>query len=375
MQKIAFLLICLILSASNCMAQKSIAIFGFKSPYLNTWGPEDVKSGVPGSEEAIIYMSEQLALLGYKVVVFANPHKGSSYSLPDANPRFVDADFNDGKKFDIGIIWRIPQLAKQISTRVNKLYFWPHDICGTQLNGPPGISSTLLSDDQFDYFSDVLWLSQWQRQQWIAVNGKWSKYDKIFGNGVQSDSARVIKERVNPYSCIYGSNYARGLEILLCIWPQVKASFPKATLDIYYGWQHWGNLSPEKEACMRSLVSKLEPLGVKDHECVGHEELTKAYEQASLWTYPCIAPETFCITALRAQYAGAVPVVLDGTALRETVQHGYKCNRPEDYLELLLMAMKDADKITLVQREKMGDFIEKEYTWKAIAKKWSLLFE
>src|SRR5262249_46369082 len=103
--------------------------------------------------------------------------------------------------------------------------------------------------------------------------------------------------------------------------------------------------------------------------------LNRAYEKASLWTYPCILPETFCITALRAQKAGAVPVIIEGTALPETVRHGYKCSTQEDYLATLTKAMNEAPKITLNERRKMGDFIDKEFTWEVLAKRWGDLFE
>ncbi len=126
---------------------------------------------------------------------------------------------------------------------------------------------------------------------------------------------------------------------------------------------------------MRKQIANLADFGVKDHGLVGHEELNRAYEKASLWTYPCVAPETFCITGLRAQMAGAVPVIIEGSALNETVRYGYKCGSQEEYLGALLKALKEADKITVADRQKMGDFILKEYTWKVLAEKWKKLFE
>jgi len=108
-------------------------------------------------------------------------------------------------------------------------------------------------------------------------------------------------------------------------------------------------------------------LGVKEHGQIGHEELNRAYESASLWTYPCIAPETFCITALRAQMAGAIPVIIEGSALKETVLHGYKCVNQVEYLPLLFKAMREAETVTSEERKKMGEFILKDYTWEKLA--------
>jgi glycosyltransferase involved in cell wall biosynthesis len=246
-----------------------------------------------------------------------------------------------------------------------KVYLWPHDECGF-----PGLTQELIQS-----FDDVLWLSKWQRMHWASGYPTFAKYTKTFGNGVNLEQFQSLKPRSNPYSCIYGSNYARGLEVLLDCWPQVKKRFPKATLDIYYGWQHWQQMTPEKEQKLRTQVAQLKTLDVQEHGLVSHEELNRAYEKASFWTYPCTMIEVFCITALRAQLAGAIPVIIEGSALPETVRHGYKCSKPEEYAATLIRAMEDAEKISLQDRKPLGDFIRKEYTWEKIARDWKELFD
>jgi glycosyltransferase involved in cell wall biosynthesis len=344
--------------------QNSVGIFTFKVAGVQPWDADSIKSGITGSEEAVIYMAEQLARLGYKVIVFADPPKDSVHSRPEANPRFVNVDFNDGSKFDIAIAWRMPDQALTLKSRAKKVYLWPHDTYHYPLN-----------EAMINGFDDVLWLSEWQREQWISVNPGFAKFKKIFGNGVNPEQFKEVQKRENPYSCIYSSNYARGLEVLLNIWPEIKKEFPKATLDIYYGWQHWGNLSQGKEFKMRLQVAQLASQGVQEHGLVGHEELNQAYAKTSLWTYPCIAPETFCITALRAQMAGAIPVIIEGSALKETVRNGFRCTTQEEYTAILKKALQQADQASVEERKKQGDFIRTEYSWEAISKKWHQLFQ
>ena len=84
-----------------------------------------MKSGITGSEEAIIFMSQQLAKLGYKVMVFGTPPKNSLYSLPEANPRYVELDFDDSTKFDIAIAWRTPEAADWLKKRARFVYCDP----------------------------------------------------------------------------------------------------------------------------------------------------------------------------------------------------------------------------------------------------------
>lgn len=358
------ILLFLLLLFTKELAADSIAIVTYKAANVPAWDPDSIHSGITGSEEAVIYMSQCLADLGHEVVVLGNPPPHSRHSRADANPRFADIDLEKNSTFDIAISWRMPWAGPALKQRADKVYFWPHDT-------PPGQKIDTQIVNSFD---GVLWLSQWQRKEWIANNSSFRVFKPIFGNGINLEQFNPVKERANPYSCIYGSNYARGLEILLQIWPEIKGLFPRATLDIYYGWQHWGLLSPEKESYMRAQVLSLAPLGVKEHGLVSHAELNRAYEQASFWTYPCIAAETFCITALRAQKAGAVPVIIDGTALTETVLHGYKCKHEKQYLQTLIKALSEAETIKLKDREQMGKFIEDEYTWAKIALEWNQLF-
>ncbi|MBS0626853.1 MAG: glycosyltransferase family 1 protein, partial [Verrucomicrobia bacterium] len=262
---------------------KTVAIVTYHAeglPLDQTWDPDSIKSGITGSEEAVIYMSEQLADLGYKVTVFGKPPLNSSYSEQGQNPRYLDVKTFDNAKavYDIAISWRMPVLASELKKCARKVYFWPHD----------RTFPLRLAKEQIEAFDDVLWVSEWQRKEWISKNPKFEKFTNIFGNGINPNQFKTVTKRKNPYSCIYGSNYGQGLSVLLDIWPKIKEEFPKATLDIYYGWRHFGFLTAEQEAKMRKQIVDLQPLGVIDHGMVGHYELNEAYSKASFWTYPCI---------------------------------------------------------------------------------------
>lgn len=365
MQTIILFVLCLILTShAACDSQKTIAIVTYKVYGAKPWDPDSIHSGVTGSEEAVIYVSQKLATLGYQVTVLGNPPEDSPHSAKDANPRFVDDGFDDGTHYDIAISWRMPDKALLLKQRATKVYLWPHDT----YHWP-------LTEEQISGFDDVLWLSNWQREQWMSINPGFATFTQIIGNGINPEQFSEVTQRKNPYSCIYSSNYARGLEILLDIWLGVKQEFPQATLDIYYGWQHWGLLSPEKEAKMRAQIATLRAFGVHDHGLVSHQKLNDAYAQASLWTYPCIGLEVFCITAIRAQVAGCVPVIIDGHGLIETVRHGYRCTKPDEYLATLLHAMREIRMVTVDERQKIGNFVREEYTWGLVAEKWKRLFE
>ncbi len=286
--------------------KKTIGIFTVKRSDVKPWDPDSIKSGIAGSEEAVIYISQHLVDLGYDVIIFGDPPLHSQHSSLSANPRYVDVNFDDYPRLDIAISWRMYALAGDLKKIANKVYLWPHDMC-----------SNILSKEEIKAFDGVLWLSEWQKTNWTTINPGLKKFTTTFGNGINPSQFSSIIERENPFSCIYASNYARGLDLLLSIWPEVKRDFPKATLDIYYGWEGFGILSEEKANNLRYSINNLSELDVSEKGKVGHEELNCAYSKASFWTYPCTNIEVFCISALRAQFSGAVPVIIRGSALSE----------------------------------------------------------
>lgn len=331
------------------------------------WDPDIIKTGITGSEEAVIYISQKLANLGYRVVVYGDIPEGSRYFSPDANPRYVPSDFLQlDTPFDIGIAWRQPETGKNLKKFAKKGYFWPHD--------PP---DQQIEPSLIEAFDGVLWLSRSQREEWIKINPAFGQFTYIFGNGINPEQFGPIQERKNPYSCIYASCYRRGLALLLDLWPKVKKHYPLATLDIYYGWRKSALTSPIEKFGLEAKIRSLEFLGVKEHGLVGHEQLNEAYQKASFWTYPCtsLRMETFCISALRAQFSGAIPVIISGSALKETVPHGFQCDEAKDYLNTLLYAMSQAEKISLDTRKAQRAFILEKYTWEKIAFLWKQYFE
>jgi len=360
--RIVLLIFCLYTSFNFA---ETIAIFTHKIDCVGNWDPDSLKTGLGGSEEAVVNMAEELANLGYHVIVYGDPPISSNYCSIGLNPRYIDCDLDDGHFIDIAIAWRRPEIGRDLKKRAAQIYLWLHDIARKKF-----------TDEDLSFYDDVLWLSKWQREQWISVSSAFAKFNNIYGNGINPKQFDpIIHERENPYSCIYGSNCSRGVEVLLEIWPEIKRQFPRAILDIYYGWPKWGRLDPEKEKYLKKLTQDLQSLGVEQHGFVGQEELNRAYEKASLWTYPCLVPETFCITGLRAQMSGAVPVIIDEYALKETVRYGYKCKNRDDYLKTLINAMKTAELITLTEREKMKNFILLQYTWEKIAQQWDRQFK
>jgi glycosyltransferase involved in cell wall biosynthesis len=175
---------------------------------------------------------------------------------------------------------------------------------------------------------------------------------------------------------VYSSCPSRGLELLLDMWSEIKEKYKDAELNVYYGFDNYirGNREyPNRMRWVEMMQEKLKQPGIKFHGRVGHLEIAKAMKEADIWAYPCIFPEISCITAMKAQIGGAVPVVIPTAAVDETVKFGYKTkltdlgeeNR-EEYKQLLLKA--------LGEKHDRNEMIEygKTLTWARVAEQWTL---
>jgi 2-polyprenyl-3-methyl-5-hydroxy-6-metoxy-1,4-benzoquinol methylase len=124
------------------------------------------------------------------------------------------------------------------------------------------------------------------------------------------------------------------------------------------------------------MVQKMNALdGVTEHGRVSHGDLAKAMLGIQVWAYPTEFTETHCITALKTQEAGCIPVVTEVAALKETVQSGYTIGYEDIYtnehaqkvfIEAVVFALKDGSNAPALNK---GE-VQNRY-WSDVAKVWS----
>lgn len=178
----------------------------------------------------------------------------------------------------------------------------------------------------------------------------------------------------------YFSAYYRGLECLLAMWPEIRKQVPKATLDIYYGWQSWLALEGENEFYHR-MVAKIDELkdqGVTDHGRVSHAELAKAMEKIEVWAYPTSFSEIDCITAKKINMAGCRPVLTDVAALKENKgPHAFVVESDRIYsdeyaqkkfVDKAVYALKNP--LTKAEIKEQQEWAS-QFEWSKIAKEWA----
>lgn len=356
---------------------KSIAIIGLNNA-VGFWDPSSVDGGLPGSEECVVYAAQELANRGYKVVVYMNPAKDSIYTSFLANPRWLPIGVyvhpSHKPEYDCAILWRNNGLHIG-RLHAKKCYYWAHDI----VNGDPEIP--------MPPFDGALILSKYSESSLNKHRGFSNIPRVICGNGVVLSHFSKPMSFTNPLSIGYYSNYARGLEILINSWEYIHGIFPTAVLNICYGRQHWGSMP---EAAFKKLCDKIDSLkekniGIIEHGKVGHLELAEIMQKTSIWSYSCLDfGETFCITAVKAQLAGNIPVTTRLGALNETVHpnapHIDKITNVKDivtYVQLLVKVMqtiRDAPREIIEKERKVYIEFAKQFSWeKCVGKMLTLM--
>ncbi len=349
--------------------EKSIAIMTGDTA-LDAWGPWSLKEGIGGSEEAVIRLSRQLSKLGWKVVVFAKPGKDTGLDEHGVMWRnYWDCNLDD--EFDIFVAWRAPfMFDKEIKAR--KSYLWLHDVMEPGEFTPERIAN----------FTKCIVLSDYHRGLFPMIPD-----EKILmsANGIDPEEFEVYDGKLerDPHKILYASSHVRGLAYLYEIWPDVKRAVPDATLDVYYGRQsydavHKGN--PERMKWMDDMIAKAEALdGVTDHGKASQEEIVKEGFRSGLWAYPCPFPEIYCITAIKSQASGAVPVSSTTAALDETVQFGHKQKFGEfdkedldKYKKSLIWWLQHPEEQEKI-RPQMQEWARTK-SWKAVGEQWNLEF-
>lgn len=330
------------------------------------WTPSVAESGIGGSEEGVIHVSRRLAARGHQVhvvnrtsgppQVFDGVHWTSYEAAPD--------------RLDVGVVWRRPGLVRRVGERAARgFYLWLHDWVPQR---------RVL--EHLDAYRKVMVLSRFHRTRYPAVPS-----DRIFhtANGIDPHELALEVPR-NPRLVVYGSCPTRGLRTLLQNWGAVRRAVPDARLNYFYGWDGVRQNRPEHYARVKPQFDRMAAQeGVTDLGRISHAEVARQYAGAGVWAYPCAFPETSCISAMKAQAAGAVPAVIPTGALTETVRHGFATMRSytdfdpmplprrviEEWLGGLIDLLRSPGRQAHIRAGMRADSLRR-FSWESVVSSW-----
>ena len=360
-----------------------------------------------GSESALLYLSRELARIGHKVIIFNNcggkegNYEGVEYrlftTLADLVKHSKEVDY------DVFISFRdLPAFLFPI--RAKKRIWWGHDDFSNVWNYSDykkylGAAFLKLAGFLINRYCDMLFVvSKWlgeictekvnvrEEKIYVTKNGVYLPYflPSPSGRGVGGEGIR------DPYRLVYTSVPARGLDILLDLFPEIKKQVPQATLHIYCGWD-LGMLKEEDKIQAQRLYDKTNQPGVVREGTKKHSELAKELLISSIMLYPSHAvpqaaffAETSCIAALEAQAAGCPVIASNRGALSESIIDGktgvlingdpYSKEYRDAFVRETVTLLNDRARLDNMRADCIN-FIKENYTWEIVAKEWISKFE
>ena len=329
------------------------------------WDDTSMQDGIGGSEEAVIHMARQLAKLGWEVEVYNQCRQAGERQGVRWCPIW---EYDPAMTADVFIAWRD---SRSIALAPENSYcvLWLHDVQKMEY----------YNQEMLDRVDRIFVLSQWHRYNLPEIE------DRLFyvtRNGIDSGqfSEPSSIER-DPLRCVYASSPDRGLDRLLAFWPDILKAVPEAELHIYYGFTAtYDNVHTDNHrmlAFKESILKAVDELSnVYWHGRIGHIELAEQFKQAGLWLYPTQFTEISCITAMKAQAAGMIPVTMTLAALNETVQHGFKFafgiqdERTQlAFKQRTINLLKHPDQQEKI-RPAMMEWARDYFKWETVAKEW-----
>ena len=130
------------------------------------------------------------------------------------------------------------------------------------------------------------------------------------------------------------------------------------------------------------MMEKMKQPGVYEHGRIGQVELAREFLSSSVYAYPCHFEEISCISAMKAQVAGCIPLTTDYAALAETNLTGFtiKGNPKTDLLvlkefqNLLVSALCGFGDDEERARTDIAKAAWKKFSWTNVAKQWTEVF-
>lgn len=334
------------------------SIVYYCSSVLEDWGPDSLKTGCGGSEEAVIHLSKRWVDMGYDVTVFCNCPEEKTV---DGVKWLRYERFNPRDIFNVLISWRNNVFLESRVAR--KKLIDVHDVPDNRYYQPEHVKNAKVvvkSDFHRKLFPQL------PDDQFIVIP-----------NGIDHAQFKDIPEKVKN-NFVYTSSYDRGLEWLLEMWSDIRKEVPDATLDVAYGWQLFDSSPFGKSVGGRDfkqrMLKLLDQEGVTEHGRLNSEDVSKLYLKADIWAYPTDFQEIDCITATKAMAAKCVPITTDYAVMPERNQ-GVIIKGPISETK----EMFKQNVIDLLKDEKRKDTIRNkldvsQFDWDATAKKWAELF-
>ncbi|MBI4266122.1 MAG: tetratricopeptide repeat protein [Acidobacteria bacterium] len=330
--------------------------------------------GLGGTESAIVYLADALARRGHAVRVF---------NACDEPRRFDGVDYARWETLPARCVSDRPDVLVSVRSwqAIGRARLAPLQIFWTgDAHDQPFLEH--LADPSRRAEIDVYMLqSVWQMGTFEAHHRVPRQQIVTTKLGTAASMAlpplRPTERTPRARRLAYASTPFRGLDLLLELFPRIRAACPGAELDVCSSMQVYGIGAAEDRKQFGSIYRKARQPGVNVTGSLPQLELAARLQQARVLAYPNHYPETFCIAAMEAQAAGCAVVTSALGALPETVGDAGLCIPGDPHSAVYRRTFVDACVELLTNDDRWQALSDRAlarawtgYTWPTIAEEW-----
>lgn len=292
--------------------------FHVETPYQEAMG---------GAQAAVCFAAETLAIRGHRVFLFSHTTEASVQRGVTCLPlKGVDAQRLQELRFDAVIVNQNAGFAtvklplRNIFYPSTRLFLWAHDAWDSAT-----LQSLQLPEERQAY-DGFVFLSQWHRETCVRTFGLTSAQSHVIEYGLSPHfcslfdvQTSIVSYKKSPPVLAYISAPYRGLELLLKVFPELRARVPGVTLQVFSGMKVYQPEGGKEDAGYHALYQRCLSLeGVEYRGPQPRGALVEALKRVTLLAYPNVFPETFCLSIAEALASGCRVVSSALGALPET---------------------------------------------------------
>jgi glycosyltransferase involved in cell wall biosynthesis len=274
-----------------------------------------------GSQSALCYLAEEMAKLGHDVRLY-NCSSQVTVSRGVTCAPATRVSVAAWKELDFVIVQNWAEVGVDLRSLLRtdaRLILWTQ-----HADDQPAMR--LLSESKLrDAHDAFVFVSEWQRQRFEQIYQVPVERSQVLRNAIgpafvkrYSDSESIASAK-QPATLAYSSTPFRGLNILLNIYPSIRAAVPNAKLKIFSSMQVYRMPADRESVQYGELYEKCRATpGVEYVGSLPQSKLATELARIAVFSYPNTFAETSCISAMEAMASGCEVVTSDLGALPET---------------------------------------------------------
>jgi glycosyltransferase involved in cell wall biosynthesis len=339
-----------------------------------------------GSQSALCYLGEALAKQGHEVFLLNNTLEPDvSCGVMHLPLATVPRQFL--RSLDAVIILNQAEHGRQIRSNIGdntRLILW-----NQHAHDQPAVKE-LHNSDERDSYDGIALVSNWQREQFHDQFGINLSRAKVLRNAISPAFSNlfpthtsILTQKSQPPILAYTSTPFRGLDVLLEVFPRIRAAIPGTRLKVFSSMKVYQINEVEDQSQYGLLYRQCQEMeGVEYIGSLPQPELARELRSVMVLAYPNTFAETSCIAVMEAMASGCWVVTSELGALPETTagfgrlismeteKKAYNDYFVEETVRVLQECTATDTTISETHLKRQIEYINSESNWSIQAQRW-----